>query len=382
MLGRTALRRFAGKAKDIKVPLSSFDPHLLPKGLAVPASGSISSDELVSGLKDMFTIRRLEMVLDGLYKTQKIRGFCHLYDGQEAIAVGLDQILTPKDPLIQAYRHHGACVMRKIPVYNIICELIMKKDGWTKGKGGSMHLYDREHDYFGGNGIVGAQCPVGTGLAFALKYEGNKENVAAVMYGDGAANQGQLYEAANIASLWKLPVVYICENNNFAMGTSVARHSAGGGDFHKKIYNVPGLKVDGHSLVEVREATKFAKKFALEHGPIVLNMITYRYHGHSMSDPGSTYRNREEVTEKRRTVDCIKLAEDLILANKVMTEQELEDFKNKITAEVDADRDRALASENISPQELLTDVYSPDFKHFLRGKNYEDSIFVKQKLIE
>lgn len=385
MLSRRIARTFAVKGKEIKVPLSKIDVHLLPD-YKPPTHATITSDELMEAYRKMYTIRRMEQCFDELYKAQKIKGFCHLYDGQESVGVGIEMVLDNEDCVIQSYRHHAASFLRGVPVYNIICELIMKRDGWAKGKGGSMHIYDGKTHYYGGNGIVGAQCSLGAGFAFALKYEGKKKNVSVAFYGDGASNQGQLFEAANMASLWKLPLIYVCENNGIAMGTQVMRGSAGGperaGEFHKKLYNIPGLKVNGHNLVEMREIAKFAKDYATKNGPIVLNVITYRYHGHSMSDPGNTYRTREDIAFQRKNTDCVKFVENLLISNKIYTEKELEEVQAGIQAGIDRDRERAFACEGIDVKEHLTDVYTPDFKHFMRAINYEDSIFIKEKLIE
>lgn len=354
--------------------LSAMDAHLLPEGSRPPQTAEVSGGTLLAAYRQMYTIRRMEVVADDFYKQKLIRGFCHLCDGQEAVAVGLEMALTHADPLITAYRNHGNALMRGIPLYNIFCELLGKRDGSSRGKGGSMHFYSKRANYFGGNGIVGAQIPVGTGLAFALKYSGRAENVAAVLYGDGAANQGQLYEAANMAALWRLPAIYVVEDNLYAMGTSVERSSANGHNFHKNLPAVPGLKVDGFSVLEVAAATRFAKDFARRHGPIVLNVLTYRYHGHSMSDPGVTYRNRQEVSEYRKRSDCLRAAAAMLLGHEVLSEQELEALQEEIAARVEAEGQRALASEDAPAASLAEDVYSPQFRRFVRAPNFEDSL--------
>lgn len=383
MLARKLSRFFTAAPKEIKIPLSDLDPHILPPYITPPKFTTTTPEALLKMHAQMYSIRRLEIECDTLYKSKEIKGFCHLYDGQEGVVVGLENALNFGDPLITAYRNHGNAYMRGIDPYNMFCEVIARRDGSSKGKGGSMHFYAKKTNYYGGNGIVGAQIPVGTGLAFALKYDKNpNKNVCATLYGDGAANQGQLYEAANMAALWKLPIIYIVENNHYAMGTSVERSSAGGNNFHKKLHDIPGLKVDGFNAVEVKEVASFAKSFALKEGPIILNIITYRYHGHSMSDPGMTYRDKSEVSDVRKKKDCITLIEKVIIENGVMNEDGLMAVKDKIKADIAKAKDRALASEHIPPEYLTTDVYTDDFKHFVRAPNYEDSIFVKEKLVE
>lgn len=380
MLTRRLLRGLKHSAK-VACPLSNWDAHLLT-GHAFPSQGEATAAQMLDFYRKMYTIRRLEVVADELYKQKLIRGFCHLADGQEAVAMGLEAELTHGDPFITAYRNHGNAYLRGIGLYPLFCELLGRRDGSSRGKGGSMHYYSSKSNYYGGNGIVGAQVPVGTGLAFALRYKGNTDNVSVVLYGDGAANQGQLYEAANMASVWKLPVIYVVENNRYAMGTSVERSSANGHNFHKNLPAVPGIRVDGFNVLEVAAATRFAKEFARKHGPIVMNVITYRYHGHSMSDPGTTYRKREEVADVRKNSDCIKVAAAMLLKSEVLTEAELESLHEEITAEVDREKDRALQCQEPSPSSLAEDVYSPGFNHFIRAPSYEDSVFVRQHLIE
>jgi len=234
---------------------------------------------------------------------------------------GIEASLNFDDCLITAYRAHCHSLTRGDTPFQILSELIGKATGPSKGKGGSMHMYKSKANFYGGNGIVGAQTSVGTGLAFGIKYSG-KPNVSVTMYGDGASNQGQLCEACNMAALWKLPVIYVCENNEYAMGTSKDRGSAFP-YFHKRFPYVPGIKLDGHNIFHMKAGAAFAKAYAVEHGPIFIEAKTYRYHGHSMSDPGISYRSREEVAEVRKNRDPIQFLKGVILEHKAATEEEL-----------------------------------------------------------
>lgn len=258
--------------------------------------------------------------------------------------------------------------------------MLGRKDGSSKGKGGSMHYYNKEQNFYGGNGIVGAQIPVGAGLGFALKYKGNpNKNVSVAMYGDGAANQGQLYEAANMCALWDLPVIMVCENNRYSMGTSVERHSAGGHDFHKKVYSVPGIRLNGMCVYTIKNAMNFAKKYASENGPIMVAIDTYRYHGHSMSDPGITYRNSQEVQEVRKTIDCIKNLQKVIIDNDFADAEMLKNIDREIKKEVENNVKRAQQCVE-SPEEWLTqDIYDNDNGYYIRAPNYENSKFVSKQ---
>jgi pyruvate dehydrogenase E1 component alpha subunit len=229
----------------------------------------------------------MEMAADRLYKEKKIRGFCHLSTGQEAVAVGIEHAIERADHLITAYRCHGFAMMRGGTVKSIIGELLGRREGIAYGKGGSMHMFSP--GFYGGNGIVGAQVPVGAGIAFAQQYEGKKQ-VTLALYGDGASNQGQVFEAYNMASLWKLPVIFGCENNKYGMGTAANRSSAIT-EYYKRGQYIPGLKINGMDVLAVKAAVKYGKEYcAAGKGPLVYEYVTYRYGGHSMSDPGTTYR--------------------------------------------------------------------------------------------
>lgn len=374
-LSRNLRRLFAS---TIEVQLPKFETHLLNQ--ALPTTTTTTAEELIRLHKETIIMRRMEIACDLLYKNKEIMGFCHLYDGQEGIAIGINEAVTHDDPIITAYRSHGVALTRGVPVWKIIAEMLGTEGAATKGKGGSMHFYNKKANFFGGSGIIGDQISVGTGLGFALKYK-NQDNCSVVMYGDGAANQGQLYESANMASLWKLPVIYICENNNFAMGTSVDRSSAGGPNFHKKIYNVPGICTTGQNVFGVRETMKFAKNYVKEHGPIVINFLTYRYHGHSMSDPGLTYRTRDEVMDKRKNADPLNVTKQLLLDNGILTEAQIKALDSEIKDFINEAVDMAKSGKKIGTDELLTDVYTPDSKIYIRAPNYVNSIFVNEKLV-
>lgn len=381
MLIRTILKKAFADQKLYQFPLTHWDPHLLPENTTFPKTASATADQIFTNWKTMYNLRRMEIKVEDLYLNRDIRGFCHLYNGQEAVVTGMESALTFKDMVITAYRDHANAHLRGISVYQIMCEQLGHRDGSSKAKGGSMHFYSKENNFYGGNGIVGAQVPVGVGLAFSLKYQKNKENVAVAIYGDGAANQGQIYEAANMAALWKLPVILVCEMNFYAMGTSVERHSSGGIDFHKKIHNVPGIKVNGQCSFEMREAFAFAKEYALNNGPIIINVVTYRYQGHSMSDPGTTYRIKEMHDAWKNERDPVKNLRTFLIENQIKTEEEIVLEEKNIKKFIEAETERALASP-IAPMEFLTqDVYDPSVKCYIRAPNYEDSIFINENLI-
>lgn len=270
------------------------------------------------------------------------------------------------DHYITAYRCHAAQFTRDTRISGkssldslkgIIAEQVGRKAGVSKGKGGSMHLYNAEAKFWGGNGIVGAQIPVGAGLAFGIKYK-NAPGCAFAMYGDGAANQGQFYEAMNMAALWNLPFIAVCENNNFAMGTSVERGAAMN-EYYKRGQYTAGLRVDGMDVLAVREGTKYAKEYVTSgKGPMVLEFMTYRYHGHSMSDPGVTYRSRDDVNEVRKTRDPIELSKNRILDAGFSTKEELKQLEKEVRAEVQEAVDFSLADEEAGYDEMFSDIYS------------------------
>ena len=278
------MAKAASDLVTIELPASSYEGY----NLEVPAlSFETEKETLLKMYKDMIIIRRMEMAADALYKSKKIRGFCHLSVGQEAIAVGIENAITPTDTVITSYRCHGFAFMRGASVKSVLAELMGRRSGIANGKGGSMHMFT--NGFYGGNGIVGAQVPLGAGLAFSHKYKNDKA-VTFDLYGDGASNQGQVFEAYNMAKLWNLPVIFACENNKYGMGTSAARSSAMT-EYYKRGQYIPGLKINGMDVLATYQASKFAKDWASQgNGPLVLEYETYRYGGHSMSDPGTTYR--------------------------------------------------------------------------------------------
>jgi pyruvate dehydrogenase E1 component alpha subunit len=270
----------------------------------------------------------------------------------------MEAAVTRADAIITAYRDHCAYLTRGGDPVSAFAELIGRRDGCSRGKGGSMHLYKRDTNFFGGHGIVGAQLPLGCGIAFAQRYR-KESTVTFDLYGDGAANQGQLFEALNMAALWKLPVILVCENNHYGMGTAEWKASKSPAYYKRGDY-VPGLKVDGMDVLAVKQACKFAKDHALANGPIILEMDTYRYHGHSMSDPGSTYRTRGEIAGIRQERDPIERVRKLLLDHDFATAQELKDMEKEMRKQVDSAIAKAKDSPMPDPSELFTNVYVND----------------------
>jgi len=322
-----------------------------------PMETVTSKEDLLGFYREMSLMRRIEIAADVAYKQKQIRGFLHLYNGQEAVAAGLENALTPADHVITAYRCHAHMVSRRCNTSpdSILAELFGKQSGCSEGKGGSMHMYNEKTHFHGGNGIVGAQVPLGTGIAFSQKLLGTG-NVVMSYYGDGAANQGQIFEAYNMAALWKLPCIYICENNAYAMGTSVERSSATK-DFHSRSHFLPGIQFDGMNVLQTREVGRFAVEHAKTKGPIILEAKTYRYKGHSMSDPGITYRTRNEVDGVRETRDPIDRVTRYLLEFEFATEAELKTINEEVKALVDEAVRKAQTAEVPKPEELFTDVY-------------------------
>ena len=305
----------------------------------------------------MLLMRRFEEKAGQLYGMQKIRGFCHLYIGQEAVAAGIMSAIRPDDNIITAYRDHALAIAKGISANECMAELYGKATGCTKGKGGSMHFFSKEKRFFGGHGIVGAQIGLGAGIAFAEQYNGT-DRATICLFGDGAARQGMLHEAFNMAVLWQLPVVFICENNQYAMGTSVERTSKVL-DIYRMAdaYDMPGDSVDGMSCEDVHKGIERAVRRAREGGgPTFLEVKTYRFRGHSMSDPAK-YRSKEEL-EEYKDKDPISNVLNTIMENEWATEQEIEAISNKVKAEVDACVQFAEESPYPDDNELYKDIYS------------------------
>lgn len=336
---------------------------------------SATKDELLGYYETMYRIRRMEIACDMLYKAKEIRGFLHLYDGQEAVAVGMMAELERGDSMITSYRDHAWYLLHGGSVHQVIAELMGKATGCSTGKGGSMHLYNKAYDFYGGQGIVGAQVPVGVGLAFAHKYlDDGKIGVAA--YGDGAANQGQVFEVMNMASLWKLPCIFLCENNHYGMGTAEWRAAANHKYYTRGDY-IPGIKVDGMDVLAVKSAAKFARAHVLEHGPLVVEMDTYRYHGHSMSDPGSTYRTRDEVSDVRQRRDPIEHVKKLLLDAEFVQPTELKKLEKAVKKEVDDAVVQARNDPYPGTDILWQHIYKAPLGMTLKGIDSKSSVVVK-----
>ncbi|KAE8349345.1 dehydrogenase E1 component-domain-containing protein [Aspergillus coremiiformis] len=340
-----------------------------------PYTLEVTKKELKQMYHDMVSTRRMELAADRLYKEKKIRGFCHLSTGQEAVATGIEHAITRDDKIITAYRCHGYAYMRGGSIRSIIGELLGRRDGIAYGKGGSMHMF--APNFYGGNGIVGAQVPVGAGLAFAQQYNG-EPTTSIVLYGDGASNQGQVFEAFNMAKLWKLPVLFGCENNKYGMGTSAARSSALT-EYYKRGQYIPGIKVNGMDVLATKAAVKYAKDYAVSgNGPLVMEYVTYRYGGHSMSDPGTTYRSREEIQRMRSTHDPIAGLKQKILDWKVMTEDELKALDKAARAFVD--EEVAIAENMTVPDSnsriLFEDIYVRGSEpRWMRGRTVDETFY-------
>jgi pyruvate dehydrogenase E1 component alpha subunit len=317
---------------------------------------SFTHESLCHAFETMILIRRFEERASQLYGMGHIGGFCHLYIGQEAVVVGIQEAMKPQDTVITSYRDHGHMLACKMDPKGVMAELTGRIDGYSKGKGGSMHMFSIEKNFYGGHGIVGAQASLGTGMAFAHKYKKDGGVTLAYM-GDGAVNQGQVYESFNMASLWNLPVVYVIEDNQYAMGTSVNRSSACGGEFFKRgePYKIPGVKVDGMNLFDVREAAEIALEHAREKGPYILHMQTYRYRGHSMSDPAK-YRTKEEVEGVKENFDPIEYVKNFILKEKILNDSDVKTIEDRVKKTVKEAADFSLESKEPDPKELYTDV--------------------------
>ena len=324
---------------------------------STPPAKNIDAEQALKDLRMMLLIRRFEEKAGQLYGMGLIGGFCHLYIGQEAVVVGVQSCLNGDDCVITSYRDHGHMLACGMDAGGVMAELTGRVGGYSKGKGGSMHMFSHEKNFYGGHGIVGAQVPLGAGLAFALKYRGS-DNLCTAYMGDGAVNQGQVYESFNMAALWKLPVIFIIENNKYGMGTSVDRAAAGADELFNRgeAYGIPGMQVDGMDVDTVREATQKAVALCRKgEGPVILEMMTYRYRGHSMSDPAK-YRSKEEVKNVRDNHDPINILKEKLLKSGAASEDLFKEMDKEIRAEISKAAEFAQTSPEPEMSELWTDV--------------------------
>ena len=319
---------------------------------------NVSKDELLGYYRDMLLIRRFEEKAGQLYGMGLIGGFCHLYIGQEAVVVGLEAAAKEGDKRVTSYRDHGHMLACGMSANGVMAELTGRSGGYSKGKGGSMHMFSKEKHFYGGHGIVAAQVPIGAGLSFADKYLGN-DNVTFAYFGDGAANQGQVYETYNMAQLWDLPCVFVIENNQYAMGTSVKRSTKSPSYWERGVaYGIKGEAVDGMDVLAVKAAgEKAVAHCRAGNGPYILEMNTYRYRGHSMSDPAK-YRTRDEVEKMRSEKDAIEHVRDLLLTGGHATDDDLKAIDKDIKAIVNESAEFAKDSPEPDVSELWTDIYA------------------------
>jgi len=323
-----------------------------------PEKSNVSKDDLLKYYREMLLIRRFEEKAGQLYGMGLIGGFCHLYIGQEAVVVGLEACTKPGDKRLTSYRDHGHMLACGMSANGVMAELTGREGGYSKGKGGSMHMFSKEKHFYGGHGIVGAQVPLGAGLAMSDWYKGN-DNVTFTYFGDGAANQGQVYETYNMAELWKLPVIFVIENNGYAMGTSMKRSTKSTTFFGRgAAYGIEGEQVDGMDVLAVKAAgEKAVAHCRAGKGPYILEMMTYRYRGHSMSDPAK-YRTREEVEKIKQEKDCIEHVRDLLTQGGLASEEELKAIDKEIKEIVNASAEFAKESPEPALSELWTDIYA------------------------
>ncbi|QUJ77418.1 pyruvate dehydrogenase (acetyl-transferring) E1 component subunit alpha [Sulfitobacter albidus] len=321
---------------------------------------NVSAEELTAYYRDMLLIRRFEEKAGQLYGMGLIGGFCHLYIGQEAVVVGLEATAKEGDSRITTYRDHGHMLACGMDPKGVMAELTGREGGYSKGKGGSMHMFSKEKKFYGGHGIVGANVPLGAGLAFADKYKGN-DNVTFTYFGDGAANQGQVYETFNMAALWELPCIFVIENNQYAMGTAQQRSTSSAEIWERgKAFGIPGEAVDGMDVLAVKAAGETAVKHCRAgKGPYILEIKTYRYRGHSMSDPAK-YRTREEVQKMRDERDCIESVRKMLLTGDHATEEDLKAIDKEIKGIVNESAEFAKESPEPALDELWTDIYADE----------------------
>ena len=355
-MAKAVARKTGTRAAKSATTANGFDPASLQDAHLKAGRYHASDTELLEFYERMLLIRRFEEKAGQLYGLGLIGGFCHLYIGQEAVAVGLQSALeVGKDSVITGYRDHGHMLAYGIDPRIIMAELTGREAGISRGKGGSMHMFSTEHTFYGGHGIVGAQVSLGAGLAFAHKYRADG-GICVAYFGDGAANQGQVYESFNMASLWQLPIIFVVENNQYAMGTAVSRSSAET-EFYRRgaAFRIPGMDVDGMDVLAVRGAAEIAVDHVRKgHGPVLMELSTYRYRGHSMSDPAK-YRSREEVQGVREKNDPIERLKAALL-DTGMSEEDLKAIEKRIRATVTEAADFAENSPEPEPGELYTDV--------------------------
>jgi pyruvate dehydrogenase E1 component subunit alpha len=338
-------------------PKTTTSADARPAAMDGKPIAEFSKEEELAAYRAMLTIRRFEEKAGQMYGMGLIGGFCHLYIGQEAVVTGMQKVLKPGDEVITGYRDHGHMLACGMDPKGVMAELTGRAHGYSKGKGGSMHMFSVDKNFYGGHGIVGAPVPLGTGLAFANTYRGNK-NICVTYFGDGATNQGQVYESFNMAELWKLPVIYVIENNRYAMGTIITRSSAETNLSRRGLsFNIPGEQVDGMDVRAVKAAGEQAAEWCRDgKGPFILEMLTYRYRGHSMSDPAK-YRTRQEVDEVRTHHDPIDMVRHRILEKKLATEDALKKVDAEVRDLINQAAEFATHDPEPEAAELYTDVY-------------------------
>ncbi len=351
---KSAAKRAGAKRQSASSPAPIRKPAA-EKPAVSPVNFTRNED--LHAYREMLAIRRFEEKAGQLYGMGLIGGFCHLYIGQEAVVVGMRMGMEPGDQMITGYRDHGHMLASGMEARGVMAELTGREAGYSRGKGGSMHMFSRDKDFYGGHGIVAAQVPLGTGLAFANKYRDNGK-VATTYFGDGAANQGQVYESFNMAKLWSLPVVYVIENNRYGMGTSIQRASATTDLCRRgQSFDIPGEKVDGMDVRSVKAAADMALAHARSgKGPFILEMQTYRYRGHSMSDPAK-YRTKEEVQKMRAEHDPIEQVKERLIEKKFASEDDLKEIDRGIRKIVNDAAEFAQSVPQPDPAQLWTDIY-------------------------
>ncbi|KAF6208040.1 hypothetical protein GE061_016490 [Apolygus lucorum] len=353
---------FQGHNDEVSFEIKPFIKHKLETDPCTTVK--LNREDGLKMYKQMNIIRKLELAAAQLYQDKKIRGFCHLYTGQEGVAVGIKSAMREQDTVISSYRAHGWHYLMSDSAVSLMSELTGKVTGCSRGKGGSMHLYAK--NFFGGNGIVGAQVPLGTGIALYHKLQ-NTGGVSFTVYGDGAANQGQVFESFNMAKLWNLPVVFVCENNHYGMGTSEERSSADI-EYYRRGDYIPGIKVDGMDVLAVRECAAFGIAHCLEgKGPIILEMDTYRYHGHSMSDPGTAYRTRDEVSLVRKNKDPITILKNRMVSTNLSSDEDFKTIDNEVKVLLEDVITKAKGDPEPTCDEFAIDIYQMNCQDSIRG---------------